>query len=254
MSPDKSDKEDEGQRGLTRDRLVSTALELIQHDGLEGLSMRALAERLEVKAASLYWHVRDREELLELLAGSILESVPRPRLAARWRPNVIAMAAALESRVSSQKDASRVLLESSDALEQSGTYAGLKAQLQSGGLQGAEAAEVARMVMAHVIAGGSSSSGEAGDVASSGVAAIAVDTGSRGVVLRTGSTEMETLIRVPHERSTAAPAVAAGNSAPAITKRRVGLTSAVAHHPRRWNGTMPAAARNTLGVPRPRLV
>src|SRR5438105_15932831 len=117
MSPDKSDKEDEGQRGLTRDRLVSTALELIQHDGLDGLSMRALAERLEVKAASLYWHVRDREELLELLAGSIFESVPRPRPAAGWRPNVVAMAAALEARGASRKDASRVLLESPDAPE-----------------------------------------------------------------------------------------------------------------------------------------
>ena len=240
------DKEQEGQRGLTRDRVVEAALELIQDDGLDGLSMRALAERLEVKAASLYWHVRDREELLELLAGSILESVPRPRPAAGWRPNVIAMAAALESRVSSQKDASRVLLESPDALEQSGTYAGLKAQLQSGGLQGAEAAEVARMVMAHVIAGGSSSSGEAGDVASSGVAAIAVDTGSRGVVLRTGSTEMETLIRVPHERSTAAPAVVRGETVIVRRLRGVGRGEIELNPRRSWKFRVQAPTWNTV--------
>ena len=57
--------EDERQQGLTRERLVSAALELIGEEGIEGLSMRALADRLEVKAASLYWHVRDRRELLE---------------------------------------------------------------------------------------------------------------------------------------------------------------------------------------------
>src|SRR4029077_7430561 len=68
----------EEQKGLTRERLVEAALELIDKQGLEGLSMRALAERLQVKAASLYWHVRDRDELLGLLADAILESVSRP--------------------------------------------------------------------------------------------------------------------------------------------------------------------------------
>ena len=63
LSPD-----EERQRGLTRDRLVGAALELVNEEGLDALSMRALADRLEVKAASLYWHVRDRRELLELLA------------------------------------------------------------------------------------------------------------------------------------------------------------------------------------------
>ena len=66
MSP-----EEERQRGLTRERLVEAALELINQEGLDALSMRALADRLDVKAASLYWHVRDRRELLELLAESI---------------------------------------------------------------------------------------------------------------------------------------------------------------------------------------
>src|SRR6266700_1261838 len=60
--------EEEKQRGgLSRERLVAAALELIHEEGIEALSMRGLADRLEVKAASLYWHVRDRRELLELL-------------------------------------------------------------------------------------------------------------------------------------------------------------------------------------------
>src|SRR5258708_30809587 len=70
--------------GLSRARLVAEALGLVQEEGLEALSMRALADRLHVKAASLYWHVRDRRELLELLAESILDGVPAPR-AEGWR-------------------------------------------------------------------------------------------------------------------------------------------------------------------------
>src|SRR2546428_921416 len=69
----------EKESGLSRSRLVSEALGLVQEQGLDALSMRGLAERLHVKAASLYWHVRGRGELLELLAQAILESVrPAP--------------------------------------------------------------------------------------------------------------------------------------------------------------------------------
>src|SRR5207237_7533200 len=71
--------EEERQGGLTRERLVEAALGLINEEGLEGLSMRALADRLEVKAASLHWHVRDRHELLALHADSFLAWVGRPR-------------------------------------------------------------------------------------------------------------------------------------------------------------------------------
>src|SRR5579864_1313083 len=103
--------EEEKQRSLTRERLVEAALELVNEEGLEALSMRALADRLDVKAASLYWHVRDRRELLELLAGAILGSVSRPRQRASWRETVLAMAEALRRRASAQKDANRILLE-----------------------------------------------------------------------------------------------------------------------------------------------
>jgi AcrR family transcriptional regulator len=120
--------------GLTRERLVEAALELISEEGLEALSMRALADRLEVKAASLYWHLRDRRELLELLAESILDSVSRPARAVAWRAGVLATTEALRRRVAAQKDAAQILLEVSEALERSDTFSSLRAQLESAGL------------------------------------------------------------------------------------------------------------------------
>ncbi len=85
---------------LSRARLVAEALGLVQVEGLEALSMRALADRLHVKAASLYWHVRDRRELLELLAESILDGVPAPK-AEVWREAVRSIAKALQAAVAS---------------------------------------------------------------------------------------------------------------------------------------------------------
>src|SRR2546425_12986812 len=134
LSPD-----EERQRGLTRDRLVGAALELVNEEGLDALSMRSLANRLQVKAASLYWHVRDRRELLELLAESILASTPRGRRGAGWRQTVLASAESLRRRVSAQQDATRVLLEVPEALEQSAVFADIRAQLVTAGLRADEA-------------------------------------------------------------------------------------------------------------------
>src|SRR5690242_4293607 len=115
--------------------------------------MRALADRLEVKAASLYWHVRDRRELLELLAESIVDSIPPVRARGGWRQSVLAAGAALRGRLADQKDGDRVLLEVRDALPRSPLHTSIAAQLESAGLRPAEAADVALMVMVSAIAG-----------------------------------------------------------------------------------------------------
>ena len=41
---------------LTRDQSVQAALELLDAEGLEGLSMRGLGRRLDSAATAVYWH------------------------------------------------------------------------------------------------------------------------------------------------------------------------------------------------------
>ena len=208
-------------RGLTRDRLVQAALELIQEEGLEGLSMRALADKLEVKAASLYWHVRDRRELIELLADSILKTVPATHRPSAWRQAVLDAGTVLGIRVARQKDADRILLEVPDALERSGTFADLKLHLQSAGLQPAEAGEVALAVMVQVIT--ARKRPESHVPPADDAAWVAIDTGSRGVVVHAGS-DMDALIRVAADQGTAAPsAVVRGETVVVRRLRGVGL-------------------------------
>ncbi|WP_285138362.1 TetR/AcrR family transcriptional regulator C-terminal domain-containing protein [Microbacterium sp. lyk4-40-TSB-66] len=50
---------------LTRESIVASALELIDREGLNGLSMRHLGKELGVEAMSLYRYVNGREDLLE---------------------------------------------------------------------------------------------------------------------------------------------------------------------------------------------
>jgi len=209
--------------GLSRERLVEAALALVQDEGLDGLTMRALAQRLDVKAASLYWHVRDRKELLELVAESLLDSVRRPRPSSGgWRAAFVRLAATLGQTAAEQNDAARILLEVPEVLTQSEVFRGLKAQLESAGLPAADAGNAALMAMVYVIAGRAPKAGAMDDAARGEPADLAIDSGSRGVTIRAGSPDMETLVRVPPGRTSAAPAVVRGEKVIVRRLRGVG--------------------------------
>ena len=98
--------------GLNRDAVVEAALPLVDELGIEGLSMRALADRLGVKAASLYWHLRDKEQLLELLAEAVLDRVELADGMRGWRAEVTTACEALSQVVRLHRSAAPVLLAS----------------------------------------------------------------------------------------------------------------------------------------------
>jgi AcrR family transcriptional regulator len=52
-------------RALSRDRIITAAIEFVDRDGLTALTMRRLGKELGVEAMSLYRHVDGREDLLE---------------------------------------------------------------------------------------------------------------------------------------------------------------------------------------------
>ena len=58
---------------LDRDRIVAAAIEFIETDGLAGLTMRRLGERLGVEAMSLYRYVPGKEDLLDAVVESLVQ-------------------------------------------------------------------------------------------------------------------------------------------------------------------------------------
>src|SRR6516165_1352834 len=94
---------------LDRERVVRVALELLDEVGLDDLSMRRLADRLGVTAASLYWYVRDKDELLALLADAITGEMPLPASDLGWRDALEAAARTLRRIARSHRDGARVL-------------------------------------------------------------------------------------------------------------------------------------------------
>lgn len=62
-------------RTLTRERVVAEALTVIGANGVDALSMRALATRLGVVPGALYRHVRNKEQLHDLVLDGVLAEV-----------------------------------------------------------------------------------------------------------------------------------------------------------------------------------
>jgi TetR/AcrR family tetracycline transcriptional repressor len=61
--------------GLTKTAIVQAAFDLLDEAGMDGLTVRALAARLGVKAPALYWHVASKQALLDEMATQVWRRV-----------------------------------------------------------------------------------------------------------------------------------------------------------------------------------
>lgn len=75
------------QPALSRAQIVTEALRLLDSEGIDALSMRKLGNRLGAGATSLYRHVANKDELIELAVDEIYGEIEVPGTAdpARWR-------------------------------------------------------------------------------------------------------------------------------------------------------------------------
>jgi len=60
---------------LTRERVVTEALAVIAHDGVQALTMRRLATRLGVVPGAVYHHVRNKQQLQDLILDNVLAEI-----------------------------------------------------------------------------------------------------------------------------------------------------------------------------------
>ncbi|MCX0273021.1 TetR/AcrR family transcriptional regulator C-terminal domain-containing protein [Nocardia zapadnayensis] len=99
-------------KGLTREQIVAAALELLNEHGMDALTVRALASRLDVKAPALYWHVRNKQELLDEMATFVMRRVTDALAAipqgGDWRDAVAAYARVLRSEYLLHRDGARI--------------------------------------------------------------------------------------------------------------------------------------------------
>lgn len=138
---------------LSRDRIVRTAVELIERDGMNAVSMRRLATALGTGAMSLYNHVPNKAALLDAVAEHIMGEIEFPEdPAADWRESARSMARAFRAVAHRYPRGVMVVIS-----RQAYTTAGLRpveaalATARAAGFDGRDAVRVMRAVVNYVL-------------------------------------------------------------------------------------------------------
>src|SRR5579884_1834057 len=100
--------------GIDRDHAVSTALRLLDEDGLDKLSLRRIAGELGVQAPALYWHFDNKRALLDhitdLMIAPALAELDAPDDPAEWAQWLTRTAHVLRRTLLAHRDGPRVAL------------------------------------------------------------------------------------------------------------------------------------------------
>jgi AcrR family transcriptional regulator len=98
---------------LDRVRIVTEAVALLDESGLDGVTLRKLAARLGVQAPTLYWHLRNKAELVNALGEAILApELGRPEPPAgdeSWRDWLAGVAQRMRRALLAHRDGARVV-------------------------------------------------------------------------------------------------------------------------------------------------
>ncbi|MFJ2904587.1 MULTISPECIES: TetR/AcrR family transcriptional regulator [unclassified Streptomyces] len=98
-------------RILSRARIVEAARRIADDEGLDALTVRRVAQRLSTGQASLYRHIKDRDELLRLLAEDVAAQLPGPADHPDPRHQVIGQWLAAYDYLSRHRWAARIIAE-----------------------------------------------------------------------------------------------------------------------------------------------
>ncbi len=70
---------------LSRQKIIDEAIRIADKDGLSKLSMRKLAERLDVEAMSLYHHIENKSDLISSMVDAVVPTIPALHDCKDWK-------------------------------------------------------------------------------------------------------------------------------------------------------------------------
>ncbi|MFH8768013.1 TetR/AcrR family transcriptional regulator C-terminal domain-containing protein [Streptomyces sp. NPDC085866] len=96
---------------LDRKRVADTALRLLNEVGLDGLTLRAIAKELDVKAPALYWHFKDKQALLDEMATEMYRRMVADTAldpADSWQERLLGTSRGLRAALLGYRDGAKV--------------------------------------------------------------------------------------------------------------------------------------------------
>jgi AcrR family transcriptional regulator len=98
-----------GTARLSRDAIVEAGIALADRDGLDGLSMRRLAQQLGVNPMSIYHHLRDKDAVLDAMLDAVVARIEPPDVGGGWTEELRSLVMAARRAVLAHPWAARVL-------------------------------------------------------------------------------------------------------------------------------------------------
>ncbi|MFI9204696.1 TetR/AcrR family transcriptional regulator C-terminal domain-containing protein [Streptomyces sp. NPDC053048] len=96
---------------IDRAQVAGTALRLLNEVGLEGLTLRRIAKELDVQAPALYWHFKNKQELLDEVATEMFRRMTGSLTAvdtATWQEFLTGAARVLRGFLLGYRDGAKV--------------------------------------------------------------------------------------------------------------------------------------------------
>lgn len=140
---------------LDREKVIRTALALLNEVGVDALTTRKLAERLQVQQPALYWHFQNKEALLSALAETMLadsHTHAMPKEGENWQEFLVNNARSFRLALLAYRDGARI---HAGTLPSTPQYETVEAQVRllcSAGFSGTDAIRVL-MTVSHYTVG-----------------------------------------------------------------------------------------------------
>jgi AcrR family transcriptional regulator len=178
--------------GLSRERVLHTALAIVDSEGIDALSMRRLGRELGVEAMSLYSYVRSKQDLIEGVVEEVFRELPliTPGTGP-WAERLQEHAKAVRQVLLRHPNAVRLV--AGRPLDTEGTAAYVESalvELQSYGLDLATADRVLGLLASFIIGSVAEQAGSEQRLAAEGVAVV------EGATPRPGRTDTDRFPRV----------------------------------------------------------
>lgn len=98
---------------VNRDMVARAGLKLLNEVGLERLTLRLLAKELKIQAPTVYWHFKDKEELIDEMATMVLAEGARQLVPAKdsadWSAWAAAFGGGLRKTLLAYRDGARMV-------------------------------------------------------------------------------------------------------------------------------------------------
>jgi TetR/AcrR family transcriptional regulator, tetracycline repressor protein len=140
--------------GLSREDVLEAALRVVETEGASSLTMRRLAEELGTAVTAIYWHVGNRDALVELMIGRLIEEMGDVRATGRRpRQRIVRIAHELRSRLLARPH----LIALADQRGMTAAMfqpmqAAVAKELEKTGVTGASAGRTIQVLQCHVVA------------------------------------------------------------------------------------------------------